>query len=314
MQIDVTALGTLAVDYFAILPRLVGADQKIISEGYEIHPGGVSGNVLTQVARLGGRGGWFGMVGDDEPGQLLIREFEKEGVDCSHVEVVKGDHTMITWIQVDRQGERSIVMFPNVLNKLTPRDVEQKHGGYIRAGKVMHAEACLLPLKPVIRAMEIAREAGVKIVFDLDVAPSDFVDHMNLATRDEVMRALELCDVLIPGKRAAAELLGSDDFVKNARKLLDYGPSVVSITLGSNGCIVLDQEQFFTIPAFDVNVVDTTGAGDAFHGGFIYSVLRGMDLETAGTLANACGALCCTKVGARSMGNLKDVNALISSR
>lgn len=311
MQVDVTALGTLAVDYFALLPRLIGAEEKIISEGYEVHPGGVAGNVITQVARLGVNAGWFGMVGGDEPGDILVREFRKEGVDCTHVEMVEGEHTMITWIQVDRRGERSIVMFPNVLNKLTERDVEDKHGDYIRQSRVMHAEACLLPLRPVLRAMEIARQAGVKIVFDLDVPPSSFVRDMGLATMDELLHALELADVLVPCKSAAAELLESEDIVGNAGRLLEYGPATVAITLGDRGCVVLDREQAHTVPAFGVKVVDTTGAGDAFHGGFIYSVLRGMDLRAAGVFANACGALCCTRVGARAMGSLDDINALI---
>jgi sugar/nucleoside kinase (ribokinase family) len=312
MQVDVTALGTLAVDYFAIVPKLIGAEEKIISEGYELFPGGVAGNVLTQIARLGVSAGWFGMIGDDEPGEILVREFQKEGVDCSHVEKVAGEHTMITWIQVDRRGERSIVMFPNVLNKLTERDVEEKHGDYIRQSKVMHAEACLLPLRPVLRAMEIAKQAGVKIVFDLDVPPTSFVKEMGLATMEELMRALELTDVLIPCKSAAAELLKSDDIVGNAPKLLELGPATVAVTLGERGCMVLDREQYHTVPAFQVNVVDTTGAGDAFHGGFIYSVLREMDLLSAAIFANACGALCCTRLGARAMGSLEDINALVS--
>jgi sugar/nucleoside kinase (ribokinase family) len=311
MQVEVTGLGTLAVDYFALLPRLIGAEEKIISQGYEVHPGGVAGNVLTQVARLGVGAGWFGMIGEDEPGEILVREFRKEGVDCSHVESVAGEHTMITWIQVDRRGERSIVMFPNVLNRLTVEDVERKHADYIRQGRMLHAEACLLPLAPVLRALEIAREAGVKVVFDLDVPPSSFVHEMGLGTMDQISRALELADVLIPCKAAAAELLESEDIVGNARRLLELGPRTVAITLGDRGCVVLDRDQFHIVPAFPVEAVDTTGAGDAFHGGFIYNVLRGMDLHSAGAFANACGAICCTRVGARAMGTLEDITTLI---
>ena len=312
-RIEVTGIGTLAVDYFAVVPKLIGAEEKIISSRLEVHAGGVSGNVLTQVARLGARAGWLGKVGDDDAGRILLDEFGKEGIDGSHAEVVPGGFSMITWIQVDARGERSIVMFPNVLGTLTPEEVEKKHGAYIAASSVLHTEACLLPLKPVIRAMEIARENGVRVVFDLDVPPSDFIGSMKLATEEELSRALQLADVLIPCKGAASELLETDDIVGNAKKLLDFGPRTVAITLGDRGCIVINEDEFVEIPAFKVKVVDTTGAGDAFHGGFIYGMLRGWDLERIGTLANGCGALCCTELGARSMGRMEDVQKLIDS-
>jgi sugar/nucleoside kinase (ribokinase family) len=204
-------------------------------------------------------------------------------------------------------------MFPNVLIKLTAEDVESKHRAYIISSRVLHTEACLLPLKPVVKAMEIAKESGVKIVFNLDVTPAYFVKEAELATEAEMKRAIELTDVLIPCKNAAKELIGSDDFVKDGRKLLDHGSDVVAITLGDKGCVVLDSKSTYTVPGYRVKVVDTTGAGDAFHGGFIYSVLKGFSLKHAGIFANACGALCCTKVGARSSGTLREVEQLIQN-
>lgn len=313
-RIDVTAIGTLAVDYFALVPSIPAVEEKIMSEGYEVHPGGVAGNVMTQLARLGVRTGWFGKIGDDEAGKIVLEDLAKEGIDNSHVEVVKGENTMFTWIQVNKNGGRSITMFPNALIKLTADDVESKHREYITSSRVLHAEACLLPLKPVVKAMEMAKESGVKIVFNLDVTPTYFVKEAKLATDTEMKRALELSDVLIPCKDAAKELIGSDDFVKDGGKLLDYGSNVVAITLGDRGCIVLDSTNTYTEPAYRIKVVDTTGAGDAFHGGFIYSILKGFSLKQAGKFANACGALCCTKVGARSSGTLREVEELIQNR
>jgi sulfofructose kinase len=309
---DVVAIGTLAVDYYALLPSIPGADQKIMAEAYEIHPGGVAGNVMTQVARLGARAGWFGKIGDDESGKIILGDFERENIDTSHTEVVEGKHSMFTWIQVNRHGERSITMFPNVLFELTPDEVERKHGDYIRSARFIHTEACLLPLKPVLRAMEIAKESGVRVVFDLDVSPRYFIEEAGAATREEMERALELTDVLIPCKSAARELIGSQDIVGNARRLLERGPQAAAITLGKEGCIVLDRSSHFVLPAFQVDVVDTTGAGDAFHGGFIYSLLRGFSLEDAGRFSNACGSIACTRVGARSSGRLREVEELLS--
>jgi ribokinase len=310
--VDVAAIGTLAVDYFALLPKLIGAEEKILSTALEVHAGGVAGNVLTQVARLGVRAGWLGKIGDDGAGCILLDEFENEDIDASHTEVVKGKFSMLTWIQVDTRGERSIIMFPNVLNELTGREVEEKHADYIRNAEVLHAEACVMPMEPVLRAMEIARESGTRVVFDLDVPPSGYVDEMRLGTREQIMRALELADVLIPCKSSAAELLGTDDILSHAGKLLEYGPKTVAITLGERGCVVFNGKERHEIGAFPVDVVDTTGAGDAFHGGFIYSILRGFDLEKAGRFANACGAICCRQVGARAMGTIEDVTRLMA--
>ena len=124
---DVVAIGTLAVDYYALLPSIPAADQKIMAEGYEIHPGGVAGNVITQIARLGANAGWFGKIGSDESGNIILDDFKREGIDTSHTEVVEGKHSMFTWIQVNSHGERSITMFPNVLVELTPEDGEEKH-------------------------------------------------------------------------------------------------------------------------------------------------------------------------------------------
>jgi sugar/nucleoside kinase (ribokinase family) len=302
-KMDVVAIGTLAVDYYALVPSIPAADQKMMVEGYEIHPGGVAGNVMTQIARLGAVAGWFGKIGDDESGKIILEDFKREGIDTSHTEVVEGKHSMFTWIQVNRHGERSITMFPNVLTELTPEDVEEKHGDYIRSSRLIHTEACLLPLKPVLRAMEIAKESGVTVVFDLDVCPRYFVEEAGSATEAEIARALELADVLIPCKSAARELIGSDDIVGGAHRLLDYG---------KEGCIVLDHSNRFVLPTYQVKVVDTTGAGDAFHGGFIFSLLRGYDLEKAGRFSNACGSIACTRVGARASGRLAEIEELLS--
>ena len=313
-RVDVSSIGTLAVDYFALLREIPGVDEKVMAEGYEIHAGGVAGNVITQVARLGLEAGWIGKVGDDEAGKVIIAEFINEGIDISHIEIVEGEYSMFTWIQVDKKGDKAITMFPNVLNKFTAEDVENKHKEYIQSSKILQAEACLLPLKPALRAMEIAKGSGVKIIFDLDVVPSHFVDEAKLATEEELKRAIELADVFIPCKAAASELIGSKDVAGNTEKLLDYSSGVVAITLGDKGCLVFSREEFHAIPSFKVEVVDTTGAGDAFHGGFIYGLVKGFTLKDTGIFANACGAICCTRVGARAMGGLAKVNELVKEQ
>jgi len=312
-KVDVSSIGTLAVDYFGLVPFIPGKDEKTMANAYEIHPGGVAGNVITQVARLGISAGWMGKIGDDPTGKILLDEFRKDHISTGHAEVISGKNSMFTWILVDPQGDRSITMFPNVLNEFTAKDVSDRHADFIRSSKILMAEACVLPLAPMIRAMEIAKEAGVTVVFDLDVTPSAILQ-MNMGSKEDLQKALHLTDVFIPGKAAAMELLGTKDLINNARRLLEYGAHTVSVTLGAGGCIVCDKKGQELVPGYTVPVKDTTGAGDAFHGGFVYGMLQGYDLKEIGTFANACGAYCCTGIGPRSSGKLQDIRALIENK
>jgi sugar/nucleoside kinase (ribokinase family) len=310
--VEVVSIGAMAVDYFGLMPALPKPGEKVVADRYEIHPGGVAGNVVTQVARLGGRAGWIGKIGDDPAGRVILEEFQREGIDYSHTEIVEGGYSMFTWIMVDAKGERTIVMFPNVLASFTGGDVESKHAEYITSAKILQTEACALALEPMIRAMEIARGAGVRCVFDLDVSPTHLIDEARLGTRRDLDRVLSLTDVLIPSKAAAAELLGDGDFEAGAERLLDRGPQAVVITLGEKGSIYVDRSVRCRTAGFRVEAVDTTGAGDAFHGGFIWSLLQGHSAEQACMVANACGAHCCTQVGARAMGSRQEIESLIA--
>lgn len=309
---EVSSIGTLAVDYIGMVPVIPGKDGKTMAERLEIHPGGVAGNVITQIARLGIETGWMGKIGDDDTGGILMEEFRREGISTDHVEAVQGKSSMFCWILVDPNGDRSITMFPNVLNEFTAKDVESKHADFIASSRILMAEACVLPLAPVIRSMEIAREAGVQVVFDLDVTPSDIL-RTRMGTEKDLERALSLANVFIPGKAAAAELLGDHDIAGKSRELLKYGAEIVAVTMGAQGCIVLNGDEFHEVPGFKVDVVDTTGAGDAFHGGFVYGMLQGLPLHEIGRFANACGAYCCTGIGARAVGGHEEISGLLNS-
>jgi len=308
---DVIGLGSCTVDFFALVPKLIGAEEKINANRLEIHAGGVTANNLTQVARLGASAGWIGFIGDDENGRIITRQFAEDGMDTSGIVVVAGEHSSFTWIPVDTQGERCIYMFPNVTAKVTPKDLREKFAEHIRRAKHFHTEASQLPLEPVLEGIRIAKEAGVRVIFDLDVAPSYFIE-AGLGTEAGLMELLKLVDVLKPCKAAARELSGSSDYDTMAQKLLKLGPRLIAITMGAEGCLMARAERISHMPSFQVSVVDTTGAGDAFMGGLSYALLRDWDDERVGRFANACAALCCTKVGARAMSRLSEVNALVA--
>jgi sugar/nucleoside kinase (ribokinase family) len=309
----VVGIGSCGVDYFAIVPRLLGPDEKINADRLEIHAGGVTGNNLTQVGRLGISAAWLGLIGDDDSGRLITRAFAADGMDLSGIETIKGEQSTFVWIPVDAQGERCIYMFPNVNGKLSADQVRNLFSSHIKNARHFHTEASQLPLPPIKEGMQIARDAGVRVLFDLDVAPSYF-SHAKLGSEKDLIAAMQLVDVLKPCKAAAREVTGESDYEKMAAKLLCLGPKVVALTMGADGCLIAAGNQMVRVEPFQVAVVDSTGAGDAFMGGLSFSLLQGWDYARVGLFANACAAICCTKVGARSMGRRDEVMALIRTQ
>src|SRR5580704_9643443 len=191
---QVVGIGSCGVDYFAIVPRLLGPEEKINAERMEIHAGGVTGNNLTQVGRLGVSAGWLGLIGDDESGSLITKAFADDGLDLSGIETVKGEQSTFVWIPVDAQGERCIYMFPNVNGKITAQQVRTRFAPHIAKAKHFHTEASQLALVPVREGMLVARAAGVRVIFDLDVAPSYFAQ-AKLGGEAELIESLKLVDV-----------------------------------------------------------------------------------------------------------------------
>jgi sugar/nucleoside kinase (ribokinase family) len=309
---DVVGLGSCTVDFFAIVPKLIGADEKVNATRLEVHAGGVTANNLTQVARLGASAGWIGFIGADENGRAILKAFEEDGMDTSGIETRKGELSSLTWIPVDAEGERCIYMFPNVTAKVTPEDIRRRFAKHITSARHFHTEASQLPLAPVLEAIQVAKKEKVRTIFDLDVAPSYFVDS-GLGTEAGLMETLRLVDVLKPCKAAARELTGETDFDRIAQKMLALGPPLVAITMGKEGCLIADKSGMTHVPSYKVNVVDTTGAGDAFMGGLSYALLQRWSTQRVGEFANACAALCCTRVGARAMADRSQVEALIQS-
>src|SRR5437899_8333750 len=112
---------------------------------------------------------------------------------------------------------------------------------------------------------------------------------------------MQMVDVLNPYKASARDITGETDYEKIAARLLSLGPKIVAVTMGGDGCLVASANTMERVPSFHVSVVDTTGAGDAFMGGFSFGLLQGWDLSNCGLFANSCAAICCTKVGARAM-------------
>jgi ribokinase len=232
----------------------------------------------------------LGRVGDDEFGEPLVRALQDKGVDTSLVEVVPEVSTGAAFITVTPDGENAITVAPGANRSLTPGDVEGAADEIGEAG--VFVAQMEVPVQTVLRAVEVAAEKGTRAL-------------VNLAPTFEVPRELlEKLDPLVVNEHEAAFLLGREvEGVKGALsaapELLSSGPRSAVITIGEDGAVLADGESVEHLPAPEVDVVDTTGAGDAFVGALATQIARGASLHEAVAYAVRAGAAAVTKEGAQ---------------
>ncbi len=300
-QFDLVGIGSMVVDLIYRAPRIVGAEEKIVLGKYPTGEvvkklvGGVTLNHLAWASLLGLRVGIFGKQGDDEYGRFLRAGMDRYRID-KHL-TLDGSSSSFAQIFVAEAGARAIYMNPAATSETTAEYVRAQHADYIRCSRMLSTEISQLPLEAVVAALEIAREAGVITVLDVDVPRSDAL--RTLGSAEDFERALRLADYLKPSKGAAAEITGQRDLARAATLLREkYGSRAVVITDGEAGCSIASDELTARLPARRIEAIDTTGAGDAFLGGMIAGLSYGLAWPDTLRLANACGAACCEISGA----------------
>jgi ribokinase len=263
----------------------------------EIHVGGVVLNHLGWASVLGVRAGIFGRQGDDADGRFLRAAMDRAGI--ARDITLTSAATSLAEIFVDDTGARAIYMAPAATAETTEDHVRNDHAAFIRTAERLTTEVSQLPLVAALAALEIARGAGVATLVDLDVPEADALATLgDQATFDAVLGA---ADLLKPAKLAAREIVpeaGSDPLAIARAMRARYGNDTVVVTDGEAGCAIASGGYEGVIPAFAADVVDTTGAGDAFVGGLLAGLQRGLDWPSIGRLANAAGAACVERLGA----------------
>jgi ribokinase len=290
---ETISLGDTAVDLVASVrehPRF-GGDSEI--SVLERHAGGSAANFAVAMARLGISSGLISKVGSDEAGRFLRGGLKREGVDVTHLKREDGA-TGTIFVIVDRSGQRTMLSFRGVNVRLLPEEIPRE---YIAGSRLLHVSGYSLVHAPqcnaAVTAMKYAKEANVRISFD----PSPLV---RLAERKMLAETLGLVDLLLPNE-AEAKYLSRKKSIRNAgRTILEKGASIVAIKLGQKGCLVMDENDEFHVPAFNVETIDTTGAGDAYNAGFLAGHLKGWDLKKSAEFANAAAAFKTMKGGARN--------------
>lgn len=283
-QFDVVGVGLNATDTLILLQRFPAYAGKVPFDEEILSPGGQVASAMVACARLGLKVKYVGTVGDDERGRIQMESLRGEGIDLSDVEVRQGCPNQSAYILIDRStGERTVLWRRLDGLRLDPSRIRPE---IISSARLLHIDGH--DTAAVERAARMARQSGVPVTVDVDTVYHGFD------------RVLPYVDYLI----ASSEFPGNwtseaDPFKALALLQNEYGMRVAAMTLGAYGALARAEGKFVYSPAFVVNCVDTTGAGDVFHGAFCYAVLEGMAVGEALDFANALAALNCTAVGAR---------------
>ena len=301
----VCVIGSANVDYTVGLSRLPNPGETVSGGTLLVNLGGKGANQAVAARRLGGEVRMIGCVGDDPDGRRIAESLAAAGIDVSGLTTAPDAATGTALIMVDAQGRNQIAVAPGANHRLTV-EMTAPHAGSIAWADVV---ACQLetPL-PVVRwALGEARRQQVTTI--LNPAPVQPLQ----------AEILELVDYLTPNQHEAARLTGLnvdtlEDAGAAAARLCDAGAGVVLVTLGDRGVLACEGESMVHFPAFPVEAVDTTAAGDAFNGALAVGLAAGGSLEQAIPLANAAAALACTKRGAQdSLPQRAEVEAFLRS-
>ena len=305
-SLDVVGIGSMVVDRMHRTRRLLGANEKGLLDpiGDSQGAGGpvqscIGGLMLNQLgwARLFGlKVGLFGRQGDDEAGRILRAAMARHGI-TTDLDLT-GSASSIAEIFVDEAGERAIYMAAAATAETRPEHLVD-HSEFIARGKRLSTEVSQLPLDTTLAALKLAHSSGLSTVVDLDVLPSDAI--VGLGNRETLDAVLGEADLLKPTSSAARELFPEvDDLIEVGRRIREtYGIPTVVMTDGDRGSILANEAGEVSIPAYVARkVVDSTGAGDAFLGGYLAGEALGLDPLNAAKLGNACGAACVERVGA----------------
>lgn len=290
---EVICGGILVADLFVPpLAHLPAAGELVATGDFLIDTGGCAANVATCLARLGVSAGVAGKVGHDLFGDFIVRDLAKKGVEESGISRSAKHGTSKTVIlPVKGEDRRYVHTFG--------ANIDFHAGDFNRAAiaksRIFYLGGFLilpeLSQSGLRDAFRLARESGAKTVLDVVVPSNEQV------ALDVLAEVLPWVDCFLPNDEEALRLTGEHDPHRQAQRFLDAGCKTVVITMGSRGALLMDARQTIEAGAFKVDVVDGSGAGDAFAGGFIVGLLEGWPMERALRFASAIGASACTALG-----------------
>lgn len=295
MSLEIVSLGEMLVE---IMRKDMDVPHNRVGVYMGPYPSGAPAIFIDAAANLGLRSGFIGIVGDDEFGDLLLNRLNKSGVDTKYVQIAKGYTTGIAFVMYYSSGERKFLyhLRHSAAGQLSLDDVDYN---FISKTKVLNIMGSALSINESLRnacykAVEIAQDLGIMVTFD----PNLRSELLDVETIKKICKpVLKVSQVVFPSKNEAATLTGIKNPIKAAHVLLQEGPKIVVIKMGSTGALVLTKKKMIFEPAFKIAEVDPTGAGDVYDAAFLYGLLRDLSLERTAEFASAAGAIKVTKFG-----------------
>ena len=295
---DVVGVGLNATDTLLIVPHFPAYGGKVPFHREILSPGGQMASAMVTCARLGLRTKYIGTVGDDERGRIQMESLLASGINLDHVQRRSNCANQSAYIVIDQStGERTVFWSRPECLAISPEEISASQ---INCARLLHIDGHDTPA--VEHAARIARGNGIPVTVDVDTIYHGFE------------RVLPYVDYLIASSEFPIRWTNQDDPFRALETIQrEYGMRVAAMTLGSHGSLALCEGKFVYSPAYVVNCLDTTGAGDVFHGAFCYAVLQDMPMGEALDFSNAMAALNCTAIGARGgIRGLEEARQLMS--
>ena len=304
---QIAVIGSVVIDLAVQTPRLPTRGETLLADHFKIGPGGKGANAAVAVQRAGGAAVLLGCIGNDEFGCMEMAALRDEGVDVDAVTVHPEASTGVGIAMIDAEGENTILGILGANDYLSSDDVTQSLALHRETldGILVNFE---VPEPAVAVAVQLGMDYGIPVIVDAGPA------------RPYTPETWRNCTILTPNEQETETLVGypvSDNATaeRAARELLGMGPSAVVLHRGAHGALLVTSEDTIHIPSFSVDVVDTTGAGDAFSGALSVAVAEGLPLVDAVRRANAAGALAVTRLGTLPvMPTRQEVNTFLESQ
>jgi ribokinase len=303
----IATVGSIIFDLAVTTPRVPVTGENILARTFKMGPGGKGANSSAAAAKLGADSILIGSVGDDSFGQMELAALRELGVVVDGVKIDREESTGVAVIMVDENRENTILVVIGANATLTPdeaRETLQSRWQTIDAIQVNFE----VPEPVVAAVIGEANRHSVPVILDAGPPRTYRRETWSKAT------------IVSPNRLETESLVGrtiknNDDLLQAAQEILDSGPDAVVIKLGSEGSLICTKELYVSVPAFKVETVDTTGAGDAFTAAMTVGIAEGMDLREAVRFASAAGALAVTRFGTMSaMPKRNEVEKFLRSR
>jgi sugar/nucleoside kinase (ribokinase family) len=282
---SIVGIGYCSYDYLAIVPERPAFDADALTlADLTTDGGGPVSTALVAAARLGASTAYIGILGDDIYGQALASMFAAEGVDCARLRTAPGCRSQTCIVLVEQAtGRRSILCHRPTYPRLS---LEEADLACIASARALHLDGH--HIEAAIEAARFARLNGILVCLDAN------------RPRPALNRLLPHVDLLIAAEPFPSAYTGITDSWKAIAQVLTEGPCCVVVTQGERGCLWATATDRGETPSFQVPVVDTTGAGDAFHGAFLFAWLQGWPIAQASEFSAAVAAINCMQLGGRS--------------